>query len=128
MIVPVFSILSTAAPVTAIVGTNAIWKNTLPQAHAAKRAYITWATVGGSPENYLDGVPGMDSGRVQIDCWVGEEVSGGTGAKVCQDLMIAVRNAIEPHAHMIGTPIDDYEKDTKLYRYMLEFQFWELRS
>lgn len=120
MIVPVFSILSTAAPVTAIVGQNAIWQDTLPQKFGDKRRYITWAIVGGAPENYLDEVPTFDSGRVQLDCWADE-------AKVCRDLMIASRNAIEPHAHMLGTPMSMYEPESKLYRYLLEFQFWERR-
>lgn len=126
MIVPVFTLLNVPA-VTSIVGSNAIWQDVLPQAYGSKRAYITWSIVGGAPENYLDGVPGMDSGRVQIDCWVGEEVSNNTGAKVCQNLMLAVRNAIEPSAHMVGTPLSTYEPDTKLYRYLLDFQFWVRR-
>lgn len=125
MKVPVYSLLNVAA-VTNIVGTFAIWQDVLPQQYGTKRKYVTWSIVGGAPENYLDQVPTMDSGRVQIDCWVGAELADG--AKVCQDLMIAVRNAIEPRAHMISTPLSGYEPDTKLYRYLLEFQFWELRS
>lgn len=124
MKVPVFSLLNVPS-VTSITGANAIWQDVLPQQHASKRIYVTWAIVGGAPENYLDQVPTMDSGRVQIDCWAGQEVNG---AIVCQSLMIAVRNAIEPHAHMISTPLSGYEAETKLYRYLLEFQFWELRS
>lgn len=120
MKVPVYSLLNVAA-VTNIVGTFAIWQDVLPQQYGTKRKYVTWSIVGGTPENYLDQLPTMDSGRVQIDCWAEDPVT-------CQNLMIAVRNAIEPHAHMISTPLSGFESDTKLYRYLLEFQFWELRS
>lgn len=122
---PVFSLLTTGAPgtaVKAIVGTSPpmIWEDVVPQEFALRRPYIVWSIIGGTPENYLDQVPTMDSGRVRIGVWSLSPTERRT-------LMAAVRTAIEPSAHMVGIPVGTYEEDTKLYGYWMDFQFWVAR-
>jgi len=70
--------------------------------------------------NYLGELPDMDQGRIQIDCWAMDKQGS-------VDLAKAVRDAIEPSAFMIGTPISSFEPDTKLFRYILEFDFFTSR-
>lgn len=125
MFPPVFSLLTTGsagAAVKAIVGTSPpqIWEDVQPQDHATKRPYIVWSVIGGVPENYLDQVPTMDSGRVRIGIW-------STSVTERRNLMAAVRAAIEPSAHMVGIPVGTYEPETKLYGYWMDFQFWVSR-
>lgn len=120
---PVFGLLSANSSITSIVGLTPprIFEDTVPQEHAMNRPYIVWNTVGGTPLNYLDQVPAMDSGRVQIDVYA-------SGKLACKTLAKLVRDTLEPHAHMIGTPVSMFEVDTKLFRYLLEFQFFTARS
>lgn len=116
----VFQTLSGAAAVTAIVGTNPVrvYEDTAPQ--NVTRPYITWSTVGGTPENQLSGTPGIDRGRIQIDCWAADKAT-------CRNLAVAVRNAMESICHMVSVPMSDYEQETKLFRYLLEFEVFQPR-
>lgn len=120
---PVFALLSASAPLKAIVGTSPVrvWMDTVPPGGAQQRPYITWAVVGGDPEAYLDAVPTIDNGRIQIDTWSADKDQ-------CHAMAKLVRNIIEPHANMIGVPVSGYEPDTELYRYTLEFSFWTPRT
>lgn len=125
MFPPVFSLLTTGAAgtaVKAIVGSNPpqIWEDVVPQQHSTARPYIVWSIVGGLPENYLDQVPTMDSGRVRIGVW-SESV---TERRTLANAVIA---AIEPSAHMVGIPVGTYEPETQLYGYWIDFQFWVAR-
>jgi hypothetical protein len=123
MLWPIFAIVSGSSACTTLLGTNPVrfWQDTVPEAYApATKPYATLSTIGGAPENYLEAVPGIDQGRVQVD------VFGDTPASA-RNVAIAIRNAIEPSAHMISTPTSLYEPDTKLYRWILEFDFWTPR-
>jgi hypothetical protein len=114
---PVNALLESSAAVVALLGAGTsqrVYEDTAIQDTA--QPYVVWSTVGGTPENYVGELPGIDQARIQIDCY-----SKGKGQ--ARDLARAVRDAIEPTAHMIGTPISLYEAETKLYRYILEFDF-----
>lgn len=118
MLPPVFVMLKASPEVKNIVGTNPprIYRHgSAPQDTA--RPYITWFVVAGTPENHLSGLPPVDQMLVQVDCW--HQTDAGVEA-----LAGAVRDAIEPHAHMVGMPVDVQEPETKLYRIALEFSFW----
>jgi hypothetical protein len=117
----VFPLLSAAAPVTALIGTNpprAYRHGRAPQQVAAP--YVTWSVVAGAPENMLSGVPSADSYGVRVDCWSDVDTEVETLAQ-------AVRDAIEPFAHMTGVAADDRDAQTNRYRISLQFEFWVLR-
>jgi hypothetical protein len=120
---PVFTLVSGSAACTTLLGSSPVrcWEDTVPEAYPTpEKPYAVWFTVGGAPENYLSGVPTMDSGRVQIDVYAESKLAARVTAK-------AIRDAIEPSAHMVSVPISTYEPDTKLYHYILQFQFWTAR-
>lgn len=123
---PVFSLLSASPAVRAIVGSPPnmrVYEDTAPQRSDGKlqpRPYIVWGTAGGAPENYLDGVPGIDAGRIVLDVYA-------DGAEARRQLVTAIQDAVEPHAHMITVPITTYEAETKLFRAVMDFQFWTHR-
>jgi hypothetical protein len=121
MLPPVFQTLKASNDVKNIVGTNPprIYRHgSAPQ--DTSKPYITWFLVGGSPENNLSGTPSTDRQVVQVDCW--HQTDAGV-----ETLATAVRDAIEPHAHMTGSPIDGREPETKLYRMGLQFDWFNDR-
>jgi hypothetical protein len=90
-----------------------------PQAVA--KPYVTWQIVSPTPENTLSELPSIDRVQVQLDCWSDDDAAVTT-------LAVAVRDAIEPYAHMTGGASDDYEPATKLYRVALQFDWWLPRT
>jgi hypothetical protein len=118
MLPPVFQTLKASAAVKAIVGTNPprIYRHgTAPQ--NGDKPYITWQLVSGVPENNLSDPPPVDRQSVQVDCWHQTDA----GIEVLAD---AVRDAIEPVAHMTSAFNDSRETETKLFRIGLNFDFF----
>lgn len=125
MLPVVFPLLSAAGAVTAIIGTNpvrAYRHGYAPQNVVAP--YVTWAVISSVPQNALDEVPRVDAASVQIDCW---SVNTGTGSTGIETLAKAVRDAIEPHAHMVSGPTDSRDAETGRYRISFTFDFWQSR-
>lgn len=83
-------------------------------------AYVTWQVVAGVPENTLSDLPGHDRLTIQLDCF--SQSDAGVEA-----LARAVRDALEPHAHMTGVPVNEREAATKLFRISLQFDYWLAR-
>jgi Protein of unknown function (DUF3168) len=114
MLPPIYDILFAATAVSAIVGTRIYPHGEAPQ--DVTRPYVTWFLVAGVPENALDCAPDIDRSTVQIDCW------HQTSAGVVQ-LASAVRNAIEPHAHVTNLFLNQLEPETRLYRFALQLDY-----
>lgn len=117
MLPPVFQTLM-ASPVAGLTGGRIYRHGSAPQ--NVVRPYLTWALVSGTPENTLSELPSIDRMAVQVDCW-------SLGDADVEQLAEAVRDAIEPVAHMTSMPIDSQEPDTKLYRISLQFDWWHSR-
>ncbi len=114
---PVFHLLRASSRVLEIVGDPpAIYRRGYAPQNKL-RTYVTWYIVSGVPENSLSETPSKDRMTVQLDCWADTD-------REAEILAIAVRDAIEPHAHMTGQPIDGRELETKLWRNSLEFDFF----
>jgi hypothetical protein len=117
MLPPIFQTLKAASAVTSLIGNPPrVYRHGAAPQDVIK-PYVTWFIVGGVPENTMSETPQIDRLPVQIDCWHTTD----SGVEV---LAKAVRNAIEPEAHMIGIPIDEQEPETKLYRITLQFDWW----
>lgn len=117
MLPPVFATLKASATVKNMVGTNPprIYRHgEAPQ--NVTDPYITWFATP-TPENTLSETPKVDRVGVQVDCW------HRTDAGV-EQLAVAARDAIEPHAHMTATVIDHREPETRLYRISMQFDWW----
>ena len=119
MLPPIFHWLKTAQ-VQAIIGTppRAYRHGSAPQ--DTTRPYVTWQLISGIPDNTLSELPKVDRLSVQVDCWHQTD----TGI---EQLATAVRDAIEPYAHMTGIVINLREPETKLYRIGLQFDIWQGR-
>jgi len=81
------------------------------------KPYVTWFVVSGDPENNLSSVPDTDKISLQVDNWASTDAGILVLAK-------AVRDALEPYAHMVGMPINERDDKTKLYRIALEFDWF----
>jgi hypothetical protein len=115
MLPPIYTILSSNTAVAAIAADRIYPHGEAPQ--NVERPYVTWFLVSGLPENELDGLPDVDRCAVQIDCWADD----GTGAV---QLASAVRDAIEPHAHVTNIALNGKEPETGLYRFAIQTDYW----
>jgi hypothetical protein len=118
MLPPVFQALKASTAVKAIVGTNPprIYRHGAAPQDTTK-PYVTWFVVVGTPENTLSETPGVDRVQVQIDAW--HQTDTGVVA-----LATAIRDAVEPTAHMVGYPVDQREFETKLFHMALTFDWF----
>lgn len=115
MLPPIFAILNGNSAVHAIAGDRIYPHGSAPQDVA--RPYVTWFLLSSIPENELDGTPDVDRCSVQIDCWADD----GAGSV---RLASAVRDAIEPHAHVTNIALNGREPETGLYRFAIQTDYW----
>lgn len=85
-----------------------------------KKPYATYGVYNANPENYLDRVPDIDNIGVQVNIYAAT-------AQSCEDCYIAIRDALEPSAHMLSFSTPDLDPNTDLYVGRMEFDFWEER-
>lgn len=120
MLPPIYTWLKASTAVKAIIGNTprAYRHGDAPQ--DTTQPYVTWNLVAGVPDNQLSGVPPSDRYTVQVDCW--HQTDAGVDS-----LATAVRNAIEPYAHMTSMPVNNRDPETKLYRMALQFDVLQSR-
>lgn len=117
---PIFQIIAAAPSVTALLGSNPVRFFPWDQApEKTERPYATY-TYQGLPENYLDKTPDIDSYDTQVDVWA------KTG-KECLEVAIAIRDVMEPRAHMTSFGQALREPNTELYRLRMNFDIYNPR-
>lgn len=111
MMPPIFSIVAASNTVKALLGT------VITRFYAFGAAppgtllpYAVWQTVGGAPENYLGGTPDADSFSLQIDAYADNQ-------DAAQAVAMALRDAIEPHAHITLWLGDSQDAETQHWRF-----------
>lgn len=116
-----FTILNNTIPVNVLLGKNPLrvypW-NRAPQKPI--KPYAVYGVYNGISENYLGNVPDIDNKGTQLTIFADTADS----AQACY---IAIRDALEPHAHMTSFNTPDLDEDTDLYSCRMEFDFWEGR-
>lgn len=101
---PIFPVVAASAAVRAALGTAPV--RFFPFGAASQNValpYAVWQTVGGAPENYLGNLPDADVCTVQVDVYAADPDSAAAAT-------LALRDAIEPHAHItlwLGGKRDD---------------------
>lgn len=86
----------------------------------SRKPYAVYGVYNGNPENYLDKVPDIDNKGTQIDIY-------GDDPDIVEKSAVAIRNALEPYAHMTSFSTIDRDADSDFYGFRLEFDFWENR-
>lgn len=115
MYAPVHATLIADSTVLGYVGTE-IYRH---DDAAAERSgdYLTWSVIL-TPENELSDIPGIDRQTVTVNVWSDDDARVELIAR-------AVRDAMEPIAHMIGSPVDNRDRGvSKKYRIALQFDWW----
>jgi Protein of unknown function (DUF3168) len=114
----VFAKLKASTAVRDIVDTRIYRHGEAPQ--DTTRPYITWFIVVGTPENNLSDAPGMDRQTIQVDYW--HQTDRGIVA-----LATAGRDALQTYAHMTGQPVDERERETRLFHIAQTFDWFVSR-
>lgn len=86
-----------------------------------KKPYAVYAIYNGLPENYLAGRPDIDNKGTQINIYA-------DSAESLEKCFIAVRDALELHAHMTNFSTPAQDADTNLFSCRMEFDFWQSRA
>src|SRR6478609_825614 len=119
MLPDIYNILKDNGAVSAIIGSRIFRHGDAPQ--GVQKPYVTWFLVNGLPENTMSEVPDMDKLIIQLDCWTEDDAGVVSLAK-------AIRNALEPYAHMVEMPVNERDDKTKLYRIALQFDWFLVRD
>lgn len=82
--------------------------------------YAVWQRVGGLPENFLGQVPDMDQYTLQVDVYAMD-------ANQVRTVAAAIRDAIEPVAHITNWLGESRDPDTKAYRFSFDCDFFTPR-
>ncbi len=122
MFPPIFAVCAASAAVKAAIGSNPVRFYPAGQAEeATARPYAVWQIIpGGEPENYLGNLPDIDRFPVQVDVYADTATSARNTAK-------AIRDAIEPHAHLTRWNGEDRDPDTKNYHYSFDVDWFVQR-
>lgn len=81
--------------------------------------YAVWQTVGGSPENYVNQTPDVDSLSGQLDVYA----SPAQGASAARAVAQAIRDAIEDKCHITAWRGEFIDPDTKNWRSSFDFDW-----
>lgn len=124
MFPPIFPLVAASPPAVALLktGTGPIrfYQFGLAPQNVPK-PYAVWQRVFGSPENYLNSVPDQDSFTVQVDVYAGSADSARTVAA-------ALRDAIEPAAHITQWLGETVDTETQSNRFSFQVDFFVPRT
>lgn len=112
---PVFQLLSADSNVAAHVDSRIYPHGRAPQRVTVP--YVTWDVMGGAAENTLSAVPEIDSVVVRVRVW-------GDDAQTIYAIGQAVRDCLEPDAHMEDVPATGRDAETLRTWLAMTFRFW----
>lgn len=119
MIPPIFSLVSSSAEVTDLIGTNPT--RFYPFGRAPQNVevpYAVWQIISGEPENFLSTPADMDRLSLQVDVF-------GRSAAEASGIVAALRNALEDSAYVTALRGQELEDDTGLFRFSFDVD-WHL--
>lgn len=116
---PIFEICSVHPDVQTNIG-NRLYAFGEAREGTAK-PYAVWQTLTGIPTNSLSDIPDTDSWSIQVDVYA-------LTPQQARDAAEALRNAIEPYAHITSWDGDGKDDDTNLYRFIFSVDWWASRS
>lgn len=111
---PVFETVSADSDVQSNLGTSPcrfyLYGEAPPQ---VEKPYAVWQFITGLPQNYINQVPDIDSMSLQIDIYA-------STAAEARDVAQALRDAIEPSAHITSWRGESRDEETRNYRYSFD--------
>lgn len=107
---PIFSVCYADSSVTALLGTSPCRLYPFGEGtQKPAKPYAVWQTVGGSPENYINDLPDCDTFLIQVDVYADTAASA-------RSVAVALRDAIEPEAHVTSWRGESKDPETGNYR------------
>lgn len=120
MFPPIFQVCAASDAIKAVLGVSPTRLYPFGEApQGVALPYAVWQTVAGTPENYLGTRPDADSYTLQVDVY-------GSSADSVRNAAQALRDAIEPHAHIVGWRGESRDPQTKNYRFSFDVD-WIVR-
>lgn len=121
MFPPIFQVCAADSAVTAILGSSPVRFYPFGEApQGVQLPYAVWQSIGGEPQNYINERPDIDRFAVQIDVYADAATPARAVAK-------ALRDAIEPNAHITRWGGEWREPETKSYRISFDCDWWTPR-
>lgn len=118
---PIFMYANRSAQVRALLGGVPLRFYMFGEApHSPTYPYAVWQTVGGAPENYITNAPNIDRFGVQVDVYA-------TSSSEARECVAALRDALEPYAHITGWSGESRDGETGSYRSGFEMDWWTHR-
>tara|TARA_R110002167_G_scaffold242973_1_gene448550 strand:- start:286 stop:651 length:366 start_codon:yes stop_codon:yes gene_type:complete len=118
---PIFSVCFADAGVTALLGSSPCRLYPFGLApQGVTKPYAVWQQISGAPENYINQRPDMDLFTLQVDCW-------SPSATASHAVALALRDAIEPHAHIAAWYGDRRDPETNNYGYSFAVDWYTPR-
>lgn len=122
---PIFPVVRASAAVRALIGADPVRFYQFGMApQKVAKPYVVWQRVGGSPENYIDRVPDADGFVLQVDVYASEQ----QGAEMARNVALALRDAIEPVAHITAWLGESQDPETQNYRFAFQVDWLTPRS
>lgn len=118
----IFQLASASAAVKAALGSNPVrfWPfGKAPQDES--RPYALHQLIYGAPVNTLGCVPEADNFGVQVDVYAKSVTDARSATR-------ALRDAFEPHGHIVAWNGEFWEPATGLYRISFTVEFWTDRT
>lgn len=114
MFAPIFQVCAINAGVQSALGTNPVRLYPFGEApQGISKPYAVWQVIGGEPGNYINQIPDTDFHSLQVDVYA-PTVTGG------RDAAQALRDAIEPVAHITRWGGESRDPETKNYRFSFD--------
>jgi hypothetical protein len=120
MLPPLYTTLQSSADVRALMGPRPRLFRQGEAPQKEDKPYGVWLVVSGVPENTLSETPTIDRCSIQIDLYA-------TTDDQSEALAIAVRDCLEPYAHMTAWRVVGREPETRLFRISVDFDWWNPR-
>lgn len=122
MFPPIFQVCAADAGVKAVFGSSPVRFYPFGEApQGVTKPYAVWQTApGGAPQNYLGQRPDIDLFALQVDIYADNATAVRTAAK-------ALRDAIEPRAHITSWNGESKDPETASYRVSFDVDWWTPR-
>lgn len=118
MFAPIFSTCMASAAVRALLGEQPLRLFPFGEApEGVQKPYATWQGIGGAPELNINQSPEIDNFGLQVDVFAAT-------ASDARDVILALRDAIEPHAHITRWGGESKDPSTGSYRVSFDVDWW----
>jgi hypothetical protein len=107
----IYSALSTGSP------TIPVYPGAIPEGQSPEA--VVYQVIFSNDEEDLAGNDcGLTVAHLQVDCYSASMLTADANSKIMRD---RIRASTLLQVHQVGSPGEDYEDDTKLYRRMREY-------